>query len=452
MVWLFTQVWLWSIAGFLLGSLITWLLFAWPARRRLRAVARDYDDYVAATEARRERQVWRSHEPSAPLDETAVAEPVPGPAEEERFDPGRVWASPEGTARLPIAEADEPAAPDDRAAVSVRAGGGSQVADLVLDDYAEPGRAADAEQPEQARAAEQDRSDSSSVRERVRAWAEDADPAQPGGWWPSAAPGEHTGRAVSNGADPAWSNGTDAAGTNGADAWDTSGVGSAGTNGSAARAEDTVSLNRPAISGLGGSAAAFTRNRPDADPAADRPAESSSSWFQQKELPDWPDPGAPAEPVADDTDRQAPADEPGTDGREGPPGFADNLRTLVENRSQDLAAERPGESEVTTQIPIVDESEQTPLPRRTPGAGPRPGKRGAPEWAHDPQAQANRRRASLAEPQEPEQQDGMIKGHFASRQYHTPDSPQYDRIVAEVWFRTTADAEEAGFEPWDAEG
>ncbi|MBQ6639539.1 MAG: hypothetical protein IJH84_00740, partial [Saccharopolyspora sp.] len=83
---------------------------------------------------------------------------------------------------------------------------------------------------------------------------------------------------------------------------------------------------------------------------------------------------------------------------------------------------------------------------------PRPGKRGAPEWAHDPQAQANRRRASLAEPQEPEQQDGMIKGHFASRQYHTPDSPQYDRIVAEVWFRTTADAEEAGFEPWDAEG
>ena len=79
MVWLFTQVWLWSIAGFLLGSLITWMLFAWPARRRLRAVARDYDDYVAATEARRERQVWRSHEPSEPLDETAVAEPVPEP-------------------------------------------------------------------------------------------------------------------------------------------------------------------------------------------------------------------------------------------------------------------------------------------------------------------------------------------------------------------------------------
>lgn len=43
-----------------------------------------------------------------------------------------------------------------------------------------------------------------------------------------------------------------------------------------------------------------------------------------------------------------------------------------------------------------------------------------------------------------------IKGHFASRQYHTPESPQYDRIVAEVWFRTVEDAEQAGFEHWNA--
>jgi hypothetical protein len=43
----------------------------------------------------------------------------------------------------------------------------------------------------------------------------------------------------------------------------------------------------------------------------------------------------------------------------------------------------------------------------------------------------------------------VIKGHFASRQYHTPDSPQYDHIVAEVWFRTVEDAEQAGFESWN---
>lgn len=42
-----------------------------------------------------------------------------------------------------------------------------------------------------------------------------------------------------------------------------------------------------------------------------------------------------------------------------------------------------------------------------------------------------------------------IKGHFASRQYHTPESPHYDRIIAEVWFRSPSDAEQAGFDPWD---
>jgi hypothetical protein len=79
----------------------------------------------------------------------------------------------------------------------------------------------------------------------------------------------------------------------------------------------------------------------------------------------------------------------------------------------------------------VEESEQTPLPRRTPGAGPMPG----------PPT-----RGSTTGPS-----DGyMIKGHFASRQYHTPDSPQYERVVAEVWFRTAADAEQAGFEAWNA--
>jgi len=29
--------------------------------------------------------------------------------------------------------------------------------------------------------------------------------------------------------------------------------------------------------------------------------------------------------------------------------------------------------------------------------------------------------------------------------YHVPDSSYYDRTVAEVWFRTEEDAEQAGF-------
>ncbi|GAB3555134.1 hypothetical protein J2S53_002676 [Actinopolyspora lacussalsi] len=42
-----------------------------------------------------------------------------------------------------------------------------------------------------------------------------------------------------------------------------------------------------------------------------------------------------------------------------------------------------------------------------------------------------------------------VKGQFGSRQYHTADSPYFDRVVAEVWFRGPADAEQAGFVAWD---
>jgi hypothetical protein len=42
--------------------------------------------------------------------------------------------------------------------------------------------------------------------------------------------------------------------------------------------------------------------------------------------------------------------------------------------------------------------------------------------------------------------DGFtIKGNAQSRLFHTPDSPYYGRTKPEVWFRTEADAEQAGF-------
>jgi large subunit ribosomal protein L17 len=44
------------------------------------------------------------------------------------------------------------------------------------------------------------------------------------------------------------------------------------------------------------------------------------------------------------------------------------------------------------------------------------------------------------------QPDGFpIKGNASSKLYHVPDSPFYDRTIAEVWFATTEDAEAAGF-------
>ena len=38
-----------------------------------------------------------------------------------------------------------------------------------------------------------------------------------------------------------------------------------------------------------------------------------------------------------------------------------------------------------------------------------------------------------------------IKGNEDSMKFHTPESPWYDRTIAEVWFRTAEAAEKAGF-------
>ena len=39
-----------------------------------------------------------------------------------------------------------------------------------------------------------------------------------------------------------------------------------------------------------------------------------------------------------------------------------------------------------------------------------------------------------------------VKGNADSMKYHTPESPYYDRTVAEVWFASAEAAEAAGFE------
>lgn len=52
-------------------------------------------------------------------------------------------------------------------------------------------------------------------------------------------------------------------------------------------------------------------------------------------------------------------------------------------------------------------------------------------------------RAALEDGSQPE--GFPIKGNADSMLYHVPDSSYYDRTVAEVWFRTEEDAEQAGF-------
>ena len=41
----------------------------------------------------------------------------------------------------------------------------------------------------------------------------------------------------------------------------------------------------------------------------------------------------------------------------------------------------------------------------------------------------------------------QIKASVTAQRYCTPESPQFGRTVAEVWFRTAADAERVGFRP-----
>jgi hypothetical protein len=42
-----------------------------------------------------------------------------------------------------------------------------------------------------------------------------------------------------------------------------------------------------------------------------------------------------------------------------------------------------------------------------------------------------------------------VRGNRATMLYHTPDSPYYDRIVADACFATPAEAEAAGFTGWN---
>ena len=84
------------------------------------------------------------------------------------------------------------------------------------------------------------------------------------------------------------------------------------------------------------------------------------------------------------------------------------------------------------------------LPKRAFGSGPRPG----PSAVSGVRIPGEPREKPAARGEQ--HGAGMVKGHFVSRKYHTPDSPRYGEIEADVWFRTAADAEQAGFERFDA--
>ncbi|GAA2809883.1 hypothetical protein [Saccharopolyspora taberi] len=323
MTWLFTQVWLWSLAAFALGSLITWLLFVRPLQRRL---------------------------------ESVIAEP-----------PGHEARSAVEDTRTDIEEAP-----------------------LDLLDPPEPDRLGPAREPEP---------EFGNWDRPPRPWSARV---------PAEMPAEITQQVVPKGGDG-----------------------------------DTVTAEVP-----------VTVRSDDAE---------TPSWFEKPDLedvaPEWPqqaDAGAEPEP---EKPEKPEAEKPDAEKPEFGAPVSGQLRSLFEPLADESTPYVPPlGAEVTQNIPRVDDGEPQPLPRRTPGAAPRPGlprKQESTDEASESRSDGEHAQAdavnSEAAPaaEEPAREGYMIKGHFASRQYHTPESPQYERIVAEVWFRTPADAEQAGFEPWD---
>ncbi|MHA6805924.1 sunset domain-containing protein [Salinifilum ghardaiensis] len=500
--WLFTQVWLWSFAAFVLGVLVNFVLFVRPLQKRLRAREEDLarlEEELAAgplreaeppTEPPREAelldildergeddergwQAWTAPaergEPAAPAESSDMAAPAESSAPAERGAPAK-WAG-------------EQPADESRTRPQLRAPHPAR-SPAVQDPAAQAPGAADTPAAQ----------DTGAVRSPV-AQNEGADPHAPTA---GAAPVEQPGAEPARRAPHPFEQGEHEV--------------SAGPLAPRPYTFDEPATRppRPDIPGPdtpgpetpGGATREvpvepelpirFSATPPGAVPfeAAEQDA-SGNTWFQKPALEEpagadtaaeQPAPPRPAqqepeqrEPAEQEPAQQEPAEqEPGTradegtseaaaraaaataarwrrrgevsvrgsltgvapDGAERPEhdsGAPEGARD--EGAAQPAAApEEPEEAERGSAAPETGSAEAAPgesdagLPRRTPGAAERPGPDGE----------------ILAGSVGP-----LIKGHAASRQYHTPDSPQYDGIVADVWFRTTEDAETAGFRSWD---
>lgn len=435
MTWLFTQVWLWSSAAFLLGAVATWLLFVLPLQRRIRFLRRELAEWdrMAAEE-------W-SHEPgphqSAELfvddgapDATAW-DILPGESA-----PGHVPEPPElgrTTDAVPAADAEPAGEADPSADRPFRTG---ELAGYWSLRAGSPGTAPPREQgaawggADAARVEDDTTEVRAAVNERVE---QDVRP--------------------------------DVAQTR--------------DQGSTADDNDQRYEARARTVRLVSSDAA-QQGAPDGSPQA-----AGNTWFSEGESVTEASAAQSGGDASDSGDQQR-----GSDGR----SLSGQLRSLfepLESRgagtppASGAAAGAPGVARGKPNVPEPAPEEETQvLPRRVPGATNRPGTPpanrpgggaddegdGAPTRQHPPV------RASTGEwptgdegaspapgagsPEEwfPDEVNPVadrpdegytVKGHFASRQYHTPESPHFERVAAEVWFRSGAEAEQAGFEPWD---
>ncbi|SFS44999.1 LapA family protein [Saccharopolyspora flava] len=424
--WLFTQVWLWSLAAFLLGAFITWLLFVRPLRRRLKAeLSRPlhaqplydepvydepvYDERYADDRHADDRYVDDRYADERYADERATAhQPAPldlleqprqwEAPEDHQVDEWdrrpRPWVAPETVRSAPAeTQAAETPSPETQAAGTRRLPEPEPTPEPVAETLVEP--VAESEQAGDNtwfRNPEAEEARGEARPSQYPPGADDEDSGQLSGQLRSLFEPESAGGAQEPYTPPV-----------GADATQVIPA--------VPREQDASAQVRGTLDEPGSSAAPLPKRTPQ--PRADA---------AHAEVP----------PIPESLRRHV------EDGRPLP---------KVDENAADPA-----------EIKLVDNpDESSPLPRRTPGAGPHPGRDAKWETPSEaPKQEAPQEPAQQGSAgQEPVQQGStkatsgpMIKGHSASRKYHSPDSPEYDQITADVWFRTPSDAEIAGFEPW----
>jgi hypothetical protein len=370
---IFGQVWLWSLAAFLVGVLLTWLLLVRPAQARTRALERRLEAALAAPAPEPAAPSSRFFEPeleeeryspsSEPEPHAAAAEPEPlaGQFEPRSEPPERLWVEPDQLERFPSEPEPEP-----EPAVGQSGQSGAP--------WFRNGEAGDEEPTEQAETPAPEFAGLSSVLE------------------PDLTPGAAT-----------------------------------------------TSVLRPA----------------DEEPIEDKGSEHGTLFGPDDPAP--PEFAAPEPPVyafggaeapgidesATETTQVLPRRQPRQAGRDGSAQPEPPLMRPIERR-EPVAPDEGGRSGSLfepsvrrgAQAAAVDTAAPTPPPARDgkpestvppgpfgPGSGmPRPGG-GRPS------------------------EDFAVKASVTALRYCTEDSPHYARMVAEVWFRTVADAERVGFRP-----
>ncbi|NYH78647.1 hypothetical protein FHR84_001972 [Actinopolyspora biskrensis] len=490
MTWLFTQVWLWSFAGFLCGVGLTWLLFVRPAHRQLtelrerqRAAGPDTTGPVGEAEDAFPREesdtaVWDLLD----VDSANEAEEV-GPAGDRPF---RVPSTAERGAGEHAAEGTSFEQPS----TSSSGGGRGRWMEVAAGDFggqafsdersgAEPTRVEQEFEPTAAEwqpvqetpetvsgvpvedaelRLERDRETNPGISRASVNTEERSEPPtapaelSPGGEF-SAPHRENTWFAAADfdmyDTDSVEQRQHESPGVDATPRWSDSGASAPEAGPADGESTETLAVREPEES----EGELTGRLRSLFEPLAAPGIEPDREGVELPPRNPAAEEGAPPEeaerpPGRGGAEPSGAAEHEGAAGSAGEPGEAEELPRRVPGNTS-----RPGTPPSARPVMmgrVLDPPEDAAVHPAT-GGGPA----SEPAGEENSSAAGDRPQEWYPDEQLPDQErpdeSYTVKGQLASRQYHTPDSPYFEHVVAEVWFRNAADAEQAGFEPWDSQ-